>query len=212
MTPALTSVVQNGISKVLEEWRPRLSSIQEDILAAEVPEGLGAACACGEVNATLHCRDCLQSPLECRRCIVTGHGRLPFHWVDEWNGRFLERRDLSDIGQILYLGHNGARCPLLGAPATPINYTVTHTNGIHCIPIHECRCPGHGDTVSQLLRAGLFPATLKRPESAFTFDVLRQWDLHFLASKKGAYDYFEALRRLTDNSGTRSVKVCITQL
>ncbi|KAH9936583.1 uncharacterized protein B0H18DRAFT_868044, partial [Fomitopsis serialis] len=194
------------ISKVLDEWKPRFASILEDILAGEVPVGIGAQCACGQAPATVRCGDCLQAPLQCCSCLVSSHARNPFHWIDKWTGRFLEKQDLSDIGLVVYLGHHGDRCRYLRPTATPITYTITHSNGIHRVRLHECHCPHKLDTVSQLLRAGLFPATLERPESAFTFDVLRQWDLHFLASKKGAYDYFEALRRLTDNSGTRPVK------
>ncbi|KAH9932516.1 uncharacterized protein B0H18DRAFT_871282, partial [Fomitopsis serialis] len=190
----------------LEEWKPRLPDILEDILASEVPANVGELCACGQAVAAARCRDCLQGDLRCRQCLVDAHRLTPLHWIDVWNGRCLEKQDLSEAGLVLWLGHNGHRCPYHRAVITPIVYTVTHSNGIHRVPIHECRCPDARKTVSQLLRAGLFPATLERPESVFTFDVLRQWDIHFLTSKKGTYDYFEALRRLTDNSGTRKVK------
>ncbi|EPS97785.1 hypothetical protein FOMPIDRAFT_1078663, partial [Fomitopsis schrenkii] len=168
--------------------------------------GVGLLCHCGQREATVRCRDCLQARLECPNCLRASHRLSPFHWVDVWNGRFLEKRDLGDLDFVLFLSHNGHQCPFIRGAMRPITYTVTHTNGIHRVPIHQCWCPHQPDTVSQLLRAGLFPATLERPESAFTFDLLRQWDIHFLSSKKGAYDYFEALRRLTDNSGTKTVK------
>ncbi|KAH9928327.1 uncharacterized protein B0H18DRAFT_874930, partial [Fomitopsis serialis] len=194
------------VSKVLEEWKPKFPSILEDILAAEVPANIGGPCICGNALATVRCRDCLQGALQCRQCLVDSHRLSPLHWIDVWNGRCLERQDMSEAGLVLYLGHNGHRCPSLRGTKHPIVYTVTHSNGIHRVPVHECCCPDARGTVSQLLRAGLFPATLERPESAFTFDVLRQWDMHFLTSKKGTYDYYDALRRLTDNSGTRIVK------
>ncbi|TFY50348.1 hypothetical protein EVJ58_g11087, partial [Rhodofomes roseus] len=181
--------VKNGISKVLADWRPRFTSMLEDILEGELPPNVGAICSCGKAAANVRCRDF-----------------APFHWIERWNGRCLEKQDLGELGLVLYLGHGGLRCPCLPEVATPIVYTVTHINGIHRVPIHHCCCPRARDSVSQLLRLRLFPATLERPESAFSFELLRQWDLHFLTSKKGTYDFYEALRRLTDNSGTRTVK------
>ncbi|KAG5635468.1 hypothetical protein H0H81_011141 [Sphagnurus paluster] len=46
---------------------------------------------------------------------------------------------------------------------------------------------------------GLFPATVRRPTTAFTFQVLKQFHLHHLESKESTYDFIGALRRLTDN-------------
>ncbi|KAH9830168.1 uncharacterized protein C8Q71DRAFT_717179, partial [Rhodofomes roseus] len=194
------------ISKVLEQWKPRFPSILEDILAAEVPPNVGALCSCGKAVADVRCRDCLREALQCSHCLVDSHRFSPFHWIDRWNGRCFEKQDLGEVGFVFYLGHDGLACPCLRPADAPVVYTVTHSNGIHRVPIHECRCPCALDSVSQLLRVSLFPATLERPETAFTFDVLRQWDLHFLTSKKGTYDFYEALRRLTDNSGTRPQK------
>lgn len=202
--------IQSGISKVLEGWKPLFPSILEDILAAEVPPDEHLQCGCGRAAATTRCRDCMQGGFQCPDCLVESHRLLPFHWVEVSNGRCLEKRDLSELGLVLYLGHQGIPCPTLGAVDRSIMYTLTHTNGVHRVRIQECCCARAHRTVSQLLRAGLFPATLDRPESAFTFHLLRQWDLHFLTSKKSAYDFFEALHRLTDNTGTRPVKVSVS--
>ncbi|EPS93353.1 hypothetical protein FOMPIDRAFT_1136340, partial [Fomitopsis schrenkii] len=196
----------------LEGWKPRFPDILEDILAAEAPPGEDLRCACGRARATTRCHDCVQGAFQCPDCLVQSHRLLPFHWVEESNGRCLDKRDLSELGLTLYLGHQGLPCTTLRPADRPIMYTVTHTNGVHRVRIHECGCGAVHNTVSQLLRSRLFPATLDRPESVFTFDLLRQWDLHFLTSKKSAYDFFEALYRLTDNTGTRAVKNCYREL
>ncbi|KAJ6550379.1 hypothetical protein DFH09DRAFT_1501297 [Mycena vulgaris] len=52
----------------------------------------------------------------------------------------------------------------------------------------------------QLLAVRLFPATFKQPQTAFTFTVLKQFHIQSLASKKSAYEYVEALCKLTDNA------------
>lgn len=57
------------------------------------------------------------------------------------------------------------------------------------------------------MRARLFPATTQDPRTAFSFAILKQFHLHNLESKKAAYDYLGALRRLTDNAFTADVSV-----
>ncbi|KAK6984264.1 hypothetical protein R3P38DRAFT_3332856 [Favolaschia claudopus] len=59
--------------------------------------------------------------------------------------------------------------------------------------------------VRQLMRAGLFPATAKDPHTAFTINMLKDFQLHNFESKKAAYDHLGAIRRLTDNSFTADV-------
>jgi hypothetical protein len=61
--------------------------------------------------------------------------------------------------------------------------------------------------MEQLMRRRLFPATLKRPTMAFTFNVLHQFHLHHLESKESAHDFIGALRRLTDNAFAHEVSV-----
>ncbi|KAL6298965.1 hypothetical protein BKA93DRAFT_830299 [Sparassis latifolia] len=47
---------------------------------------------------------------------------------------------------------------------------------------------------------------LDHPESAFTVPLLREWHMHALTSKKGAYNYIYALRRLSNNSAPQTIK------
>lgn len=164
-------------------------------------------CVCG-ASAIARCRDCFATPVRCPVCIVKDHGHQPFHWVDVWQGQYLEKTELSALGLICFLGHRGLPCPLIPSTRQPSNLVVTHTNGVHRARVHWCHCADGPPSLSQLLRAGLFPATLEHPESAFTLHLLKEWDIHFLTSKKSAYDYMEAVRRLTDNAAPHRVKVC----
>jgi hypothetical protein len=59
----------------------------------------------------------------------------------------------------------------------------------------------------QLIRAGLFPATMDQPDTAFTFMVLNDFHVHTLALKKSAYDHFTALKKLTDNTFSHKTPV-----
>jgi hypothetical protein len=62
--------------------------------------------------------------------------------------------------------------------------------------------------LDQLLEAGLFPASVKQPSLAFTFNVLKDFHLHTLKSKKSAYDSISALHQQTNNAFPMDVPVC----
>ncbi|KAF7294743.1 hypothetical protein MIND_01011700 [Mycena indigotica] len=51
----------------------------------------------------------------------------------------------------------------------------------------------------QLIEARLFPASWKRPETAFTFTALRHFHILSLTSKITPYDYVRSLSKLTDS-------------
>ncbi len=83
-------------------------------------------------------------------------------------------------------------------------------NGIHSTRLAICGCREMPpNKIRQLMRARLFPATTKDPHTAFTVNMLKEFHLHNLESKKAAYDYLGAIRRLSDNSFTADVSVCL---
>jgi hypothetical protein len=85
---------------------------------------------------------------------------------------------------------------------------VVHTNGIHLINLSFCECPGAAEKDIQLLCASWFPATLTRPCTAFTFDLLDSFHLLTLQSKTSAFDYYMSLEHKTDNTGVDGMHVC----
>ncbi|KAK7016791.1 hypothetical protein VNI00_018800 [Paramarasmius palmivorus] len=56
----------------------------------------------------------------------------------------------------------------------------------------------HLDDFEQLLQFSLFPATVDRIETVVSFQLLDDFYLHTLTSKKAAFDYFDALQRKTN--------------
>jgi hypothetical protein len=133
---------------------------------------------------------------------------LPFHWAEVWDTTrgFFVRHDISKLGCSIQLEHNGSHCP---NPSTDILFTVVESNGVHSTQLSFCGCLGSPTKIEQLMHAQLFPATTKDPKMVFTFTVLKQFHLHNLESKKAAYDYLGALRRLTDNAFTADVPVSV---
>jgi hypothetical protein len=179
------------------------------MLAKEYDASVGSLCDCGVDGRTRTCRcmDCFQSPVTCEQCFIQAHTTQPYHWVEQWNGSFFVRRDISALGHIVHLGHHGHACHNHSSTTESIQFTVVHTNGVHATRLAFCACVGAGNRRQQLLKAQLFPATVDQPVTAFTFNVLHEYHIHSLESKQAAYSYMRALQRLTNNTFTDDVSV-----
>lgn len=57
------------------------------------------------------------------------------------------------------------------------------------------------------MRREWYPATHIDPQTCFSFRALEGFHMQTLQGKITSYDYYEALAKLTDNTGVR-VKVC----
>ncbi|KAJ7442118.1 hypothetical protein B0H11DRAFT_1749389 [Mycena galericulata] len=159
--------------------------------------------------ASTQCHDCTAYEMSCRTCFLEAHIRNPFHWAEVWDTLqgFFVRHDISMLDHVIQLGHNGKHCP---SPVGDRQFTVVEDNGIHPTRLSFCGCHElPPNKVKQLMRARLFPATTREPQTAFTVNMLKRFQLHNLESKKAAYDYLGAIRRLTDNSFTADVPVSV---
>ncbi|KIK74769.1 hypothetical protein PAXRUDRAFT_19552 [Paxillus rubicundulus Ve08.2h10] len=113
---------------------------------------------------------------------------------------------LKDLGLRVQLGHKpGEAC---SNPTCAFNnqFVVLDTNGIHTISLYFCGCERASSHVQQLLRFSWFPATSTQPRTAATFHLLKQYHLVSLESKLSAYKFYNALSRLTNNTGLLDVK------
>lgn len=144
---------------------------------------------------------------------MRAHKHSPLHWARMWStekGYFTKAdyTSVSPAGDVIQLGHNGDECPR-PVGYTDAMFTIVHVNGIHSSKIRFCECAGPCDKVEQLMNSHLFPGTPKDPKTAFTFEVLKTFNLLNLQSKCGAYDYMLTLRQLTDNVYTATVPVSL---
>lgn len=150
----------------------------------ELPPAANSQCPCrsGNTHKPIYkCRDCFNSQYECQDCIVRRHQQLPCHRVRRWNGRFLERVALIDLGCVLALGEHQQPC----RDASEREILVGSMQGFHRIKVSYSRCAksvNYPSEVQQLLHAGLFPCSDDRPSTAFSFDALR---INHLASTEG---------------------------
>src|SRR3981189_77002 len=84
---------------------------------------------------------------------------------------------------------------------------VVHTTGVFQHSVRWCYCPGCPRRHLQLLRARLYPASMKRPKTVFTFDVLDHSTADAMECKTPAQSFFRKLRRLTNNAFPQRVPV-----
>ncbi|KAI6102118.1 hypothetical protein F5141DRAFT_1190031 [Pisolithus sp. B1] len=66
--------------------------------------------------------------------------------------------------------------------------TIVHTEGIFSHKVLVCKCPG------------LFPASISKPKTAFTFDVLDHFLIDALECKTSAMSFYQKLKRFTNNA------------
>lgn len=93
--------------------------------------------------------------------------------------------------------------------------TVLHTNGFHKIDVQFCACSRNVEDHlerNQLLRARLFPASVETPKTAFTFATLDMLVQHSTQGKLSVYDYYHAMRQITDNYDLASWSVSVSSI
>lgn len=196
-------------AQLLEDFEAHFDELGGCLLEYEADILSGHPCSCGRADmiSSTQCHDCTGYQMSCEKCFVEAHIRNPFHWAEVWDvlqGCFI-RHDISKLDHIIQLGHNGNPCP---SPCGERLFTVVDDNGIHSTRLAFCGCYElPPNKVRQLMRARLFPASTREPQTAFTVNMLKQFQLHNLESKKAAYDYLGAIRRLTDNSFTADIPV-----
>ena len=86
---------------------------------------------------------------------------------------------------------------------------VVDVSGVHEIPVVFCGCADAAPRDIQLLRTGLYPATSRRPRTAFTFRVLDDFLLTNKECKTPGMSYYSRLRRITNDAFPHMVPVSL---
>ncbi len=118
---------------------------------------------------------------------------------------------LKSLGLRHQLGHLDGVCRL-PQPAFNDDFVVIDIDGIHEVAIDYCGCQQSLAKVVQLLRARLFPSTVFDPKTAATFRVLETFQMLSFTSKVSAFEFYQALARRTDNTGTSAPPVRMSPL
>ncbi|EJF55675.1 hypothetical protein DICSQDRAFT_184244 [Dichomitus squalens LYAD-421 SS1] len=153
-----------------------------------------------------YCEDCFTPVRKCIDCILTSHREHPFHRIHSWvaeKGCWL-RVKLGDIGYQMALHHGGYRCP--SATSEGRDIVVVHEHGIESVPVVYCACMDAPPDPSQLMEAGLWPATWEKPRSAITLAALKTFHSLSHNAHTNAHDFVAHLERLSDGVITVDVK------
>ena len=129
----------------------------------------------------------------------------------EWSVLWGYSISLWDLGFTLNLGHNGDVCPLnTGENEHGNQITVMDSAGIFVHLMKWCKCNGASDQDKhlQLFQHCLFPSTVFKPQTAFTFNVLDEFFIDSLECKTSAFSFYSKLRRLTNNAFPNTLPVC----
>jgi CxC2 like cysteine cluster associated with KDZ transposases len=85
--------------------------------------------------------------------------------------------------------------------------TFVTSSGVFKRPVKWCICPNAPSTHLQLLRMRFFPASLQKPSTAFTFDVLKLFHIDVMESKTAARSFYSKLQRMTNSGFPSSLPV-----
>lgn len=171
---------------------------------------------CSQKSSIVYqCEDCAGAGIHCAKCITEYHRIHPFHRLQQWNKKsshpYFKKVTLADLDYEFCLGHQGQICPSLDGSEHKTTLTFVDVHGVFQLAVQFCVCSDKDNLTLephlQLLQHRLYPATKKRPSFAFSFRVLEHFHRWNLSSKTSAFDYCEALKRLTNPVCPDSVTV-----
>jgi len=84
---------------------------------------------------------------------------------------------------------------------------IVDRSGVHRLRVRPCICPGCSPVYLQYFEMGLFPASMRRVHTAFTFAVLDDFRMDNLECKTAGMRYWNKIVRLTSNAFSFSVPV-----
>ncbi|KAJ7653450.1 hypothetical protein B0H17DRAFT_957495 [Mycena rosella] len=200
----------------MDELKAQEAVFLQTLLSRHHDPLLLTRCACGKHNRKIGCSDCLDSELLCRQCWLDKHRTMPTHWALIWNAtdKFFEKSDFCRVRKnaVIGLGHHGQRCRDAELGRT---FTLVDSNGIHATALAFCRCPTAdgqrgAPEFQQLLRTGIFPGSIKEPETGYMLGVLEYYRQLRSQGKGSAYNFVHVLRRMADPFFMGSVPVCLS--
>lgn len=203
----------------MAQWKLRSTEFLNIIMHMEAPSEHGVCVACDSLGPQFRCLTCIGRPSFCKDCCISAHRQTPFHQLEEWSDGHHKPLILRRNGFKLYMGHQGRQCPATSNSYDPLStqqkqitgqdMVIVDDTGVRTIFVVWCSCRGAKSHVHQLMYAGLYPATLTQPETAFTFQVLEHFYLDLMECNTSALSFYSKLRRMTNNCDPDSVPVII---
>ncbi|KAL0568106.1 hypothetical protein V5O48_013884 [Marasmius crinis-equi] len=181
-------------------WQSRCSDCKEEV---EEEEGAVDVKMKKKRDRTpaYRCTHCFMGNLVCRFCCVRRHWDNPFHVIEMWDGSSFHKVALRELGLKIQLNHLSGRCP--NPSACYRHLLVIDTTGIHRVNLYFCGCAKKTPQWQQLMRHNLYPGNLRegRISTVATFRYPKTLQLLTLTTKGSMYDFYRAIKKLTNNTG-----------
>ncbi|KAI6101699.1 hypothetical protein EDD16DRAFT_1525810 [Pisolithus croceorrhizus] len=177
------STIKNSLwsqNDFIREWLPWRAEYLNVILEGEQLAKGGICGQCCEGEGSVWCMSCTAAHAWCGPCAVKAHTNFPFHKVQRWNGAHYQPTSFMDLGFLWHIGHGGDPCPHNWSDPDPEESGYVTGEGP----------PNHR----------LFPASISKPKTAFTFDVLDHFLIDALEYKTSAMSFYQKLKRFTNNA------------
>jgi hypothetical protein len=88
---------------------------------------------------------------------------------------------------VMQLGHDGGACPIPESKTSSL--IVVDMSGIRRLKLRYCAC-GTTNRFRQLLRARMYPSTIRQPRSAWSFSFLDTYIRFSVQGKLSLYDFY----------------------
>jgi hypothetical protein len=192
----------------MREWIKCRDQFLFEILSLDAPPDNMQCNGCGNGEVTFYrCMDYSLAPILCRMCCIQNHQSNPFHTIQQWTGTYFVPTTLFDLGFILHLGHVGMHCTGNATGGEDVvmdgadtkgqvkgpNLTVVDIGGIFSHQVQWCHCLKDQRHIA-LLRMGLYPGSISRPKTAFTFRLLRYFHIDTMECNTSASNFYNKLR------------------
>lgn len=191
---------------MMKDWLEHEAEFSGLLLDHEAPPSDLCCASCQELlseSSYYRCLDCHSNTIYCKSCCIKDHARHPFHKIERWTGQHFTSSSLSEIGFILCVGHEGRGCER----GTESELTIVDKEGIFIHKVRWCGCSSPKPKYQQLLEVGLYPASIRRPKTAFTFKLLKYFHLDAMECRTAASNFYNKLRRMTNEADPESVPV-----
>ncbi|KAJ7701736.1 hypothetical protein B0H14DRAFT_3527423 [Mycena olivaceomarginata] len=141
------------------------------------------------------------------RVHVKEHRMRPLCQIEAWGGKFFERRELRQLGLRVQLGHpDNVPCPRVQQGRE--KFVVIAPNGFHHVAVDFCGCQlkRFPASLGATALVRMVPRDAGRPKSAITIPALKLFHAVSLQGKTTVYHFFNALAKITDNTGSKAFK------
>lgn len=144
--------------------------ILRELMHLESPPASLTCVKCCQNDGSYICQDCTCKRFLCGTCCAAEHIYLSFHRLRKWNGCHYEAVDLGEIGHVVFLGHNGDRCPAIGdisfkhipvVEEYDIEWEEDEDADIEVVAGPNGQTISYGTPITAVTVAGVFPRTVQ---------------------------------------------------